>query len=128
MEINGNAWKSMRMHGNQWECMEIHENASKSMRMHGNPWECMGIHGNAWGSMRMHRNPWESMEIHGKFQQALKMAENREKRRFTFFAFLPPYISVSSFPTYPNRLILTRSIDCYQKFFISCPVARYWKI
>ena len=56
---------------------------------------------------------------------ALKVAENHEKLRFMFFAFLPPYIGVSGFPAYPNRLILTRSIDCYQKFFISRPVARY---
>ena len=62
------------------------------------------------------------------FIRALKLAANREKQLFTFFGFLPPYIGVSGSLTYPNRQILTRSIDCYQKFFISCLVARYWKI
>ena len=34
---------------------------------------------------------------------ALKMAENREKLCFTFFAFLPPYIGVSGSLTYAKR-------------------------
>ena len=36
---------------------------------------------------------------------ALKMAENSEKRRFTFFAFLPPYIGVSGSLAYAKGKI-----------------------
>ena len=32
------------------------------------------------------------------FVQVRKVAENREKQLFTFFAFLPPYIGVSGSP------------------------------
>ena len=64
----------------------------------------------------------------GGGQGVFKMAENYEKQLFAFFGFLPPYFGVSGFPAYPKRQILTRSIDWYQKFFISCLVARYWKI
>ena len=59
---------------------------------------------------------------------ALKLLANHEEQLFTFFGFLPPYFVVSGFPAYLKGQILTRSIDWYQKFFISCLVARYWKI
>ena len=60
--------------------------------------------------------------------EALKMAENAEKPGFTFFAFLPPYIGVSSFLVYPQGKNFSRSIDWYRKFFISCLLARYRKL
>ena len=63
-----------------------------------------------------------------KFQQALKLAESREKQVPTFFAFLPPYIVVTGLLAYLKRQILKRSIDSYQKFFISCRLARYWAV
>ena len=55
----------------------------------------------------------------------IKMAANREKRCFAFFAFLPPYVGVSGSPVHLKRQILKRSIESYQKLFISCLVARY---
>ena len=59
------------------------------------------------------------------FIEALKIAENHEKPGFTFFAFLPPYIGVSGSLVSRKRQISMRSIDWYQKFLISCLVARY---
>ena len=53
------------------------------------------------------------------------MAENHEKQCFTFFAFLPPYIGVSSSLVSRMRKITMRSIEWYQKFLISRLVARY---
>ena len=55
----------------------------------------------------------------------LNMAENHEKPRFTFFAFLPPYLGVSGSLVSRKRKSVKRSIDWYQKFLISCPAARY---
>ena len=57
--------------------------------------------------------------------EALKMAENEEKLRFTFFAFLPPYFGVSGLLVSGMRKISMRSIDWYQKFLISWLAARY---
>ena len=59
------------------------------------------------------------------FIGALKMVENYEKQRFTFFAFLPPYFGVSGFLVSGMRKISMRSIDWYQKFLISWLAARY---
>ena len=70
----------------------------------------------------------EDWRMSGGGLGVFKMAENHEKQLFTFWGFLPPYFGVSGFPAYPKRQILTRSIDWYKKFFISCLVARYWKI
>ena len=56
------------------------------------------------------------------------MAENHEKQCFTFFAFLPPYIGVSGSLVSRMRKISMRSIDWYQKFLISCLVARYGRV
>ena len=53
-----------------------------------------------------------------------KMAESDEKRCFTFFAFLPPYIGVSGSPMFLKRWTSTRSIDWYRRFLISCHLAR----
>ena len=53
------------------------------------------------------------------------MAENHEKPSFTFFAFLPPYIGVSSSLVPRNGQISMRSIDWYQKILVSCLAARY---
>ena len=53
------------------------------------------------------------------------MTENHEKPCFTFFAFLPPYFGVSGFFVSGMRRSVTRSIDWYQKFLISCLAARY---
>ena len=72
--------------------------------------------------------PWKSMDILRKIQQVFEMAENAEKPGFTFFAFLPPYIGVSSFLVYPQGKNFSRSIDWYRKFFISCLLARYRKL
>ena len=59
------------------------------------------------------------------FIEVLKIAENLEKQRFTFFAFLPPYIGVSGFLVSRMRKISMRSIDWYREFLISCLAARY---
>ena len=53
--------------------------------------------------MEIRGYPWISMEIKGKFQQTLKMAENREKHRFTGFAFLAPYFGISRSLMYAKR-------------------------
>ena len=53
------------------------------------------------------------------------MQENHEKQYFAFFAFLPPYIGVAGSLVSFMRKISMRSIDWYQKFLISCLVARY---
>ena len=60
--------------------------------------------------------------------RALKLAANREKQLFTCFGFLPPYFGVSASLVVSLDKNLTRSIDPYQKFFISCRLARYSKI
>ena len=52
------------------------------------------------------------------------MDANHDKRCFTFFGFLPPYIGVSGSLVYSKRQILKRAIDWYQKLLISCLVAR----
>ena len=85
----------------------------------------MEVDGYLWKSMEIHGYPWKSMEIRGKFQQALKMIENREKQLFTLFGFLPPYIGILGFLAQPREKNFSRSIDWYQKFFISRLVARY---
>ena len=59
------------------------------------------------------------------YGEAVKMPENPEKQRFTFFAFLPPYIGVSGSLVSRKRKISMRSIDWYQKFLMSHLVARY---
>ena len=43
------------------------------------------------------------VDFHEFFVGALKLAENREKDFFTFFAFLPPYIGVSGSPMFLKR-------------------------
>ena len=53
------------------------------------------------------------------------MRENPENLGFTFFGFLPPYLGVSDSLAYFTRRGLKRSIVSYQKFLISCLVARY---
>ena len=53
------------------------------------------------------------------------MAENLEKQRYTFFAFLPPYTGISGSLVSRMCKISMRSIDWYQKFLLSCLVARY---
>ena len=53
------------------------------------------------------------------------MVENFEKHNFTFLAFLPPYVGVSSSLVSGMRKISMRSIDLYQKFLISWLAARY---
>ena len=57
--------------------------------------------------------------------RCVKLRENPENQSFTFFAFLPPYIGVSDSLAYPIGKNLSRSIDWYKKFLISCLVARY---
>ena len=54
-----------------------------------------------------------------------KLRENPENQGFTFFAFLPPYLCVSDSLAYFKRRGLKRSIVWYEKFLISCLVARY---
>ena len=84
----------------------------------------------AWASTLYRKsleNPRKSTDILWKFQQVVEMAEKAEKPGFTFFAFLPPYIGVSSFLVYPQGKSFSRSIDWYRKFFISCLLARYRK-
>ena len=73
-------------------------------------------------------NPRKTVDILWKFQQVFEMAENARKPGFTFFAFLPPYIGLSSFLVYPKVKNFSRSIDWYRKFFISCLLARYRKL
>ena len=53
------------------------------------------------------------------------MAENLEKQRYTFFAFLPPYTGISGSLVSRMCKISMRSIDWYRKFLISCLVALY---
>ena len=53
------------------------------------------------------------------------MCENNEKQSFTFFACLPPYISVSGSLVSGMGKISMRSIDLYQEFLISWLAARY---
>ena len=60
--------------------------------------------------------------------RALKLADNSEKLRFTFFASLHPYFDISGSLTYAKRQILTSSIVWYQKLLISPRAARYPKI
>ena len=56
--------------------------------------------------------------------QALKMAENPEKRCFTFFAFLPPYIVVSASLVQTGPYGSFFSIAWYQQYFIWHHMAR----
>ena len=56
------------------------------------------------------------------------MLKNHEKQCFTFFAFLPPNFGVSGSLVPGMRKSVTRSIDWYQKFSISCRVALYWTV
>ena len=53
------------------------------------------------------------------------MVENFEKHNFTFLAFLPPYVGVSSSLVSGMRKISMRSIDLYKKFLISWLAVRY---
>ena len=71
---------------------------------------------------------WKMQVFHVFFIRALKLAANREKRVFTFFAFLPSYMPVSGSLVPRKRQILKRSIDWYQKFLSSCRVALYCAI
>ena len=73
------------------------------MDIHGSPWKSMDFLRCSWIFVEIRGNPWKSVEIRGKFQEALKLAENRGKQLFTFFAFLPPYIGVSGSPMYLKR-------------------------
>ena len=71
----------------------------------GFPW----IPWNSIASMEFHGvhgiplSQWISMESLDFRKQALKIAENREKHCFTFFAFLPPYVGVSGSLLYAKR-------------------------
>ena len=68
---------------------------------------------------------WIFVDVHDFFVGALKLAENREKQLFTFFALLPPYIGVSGSLVSRKRKSVKRSIDRCQKFLISRLAARY---
>ena len=57
--------------------------------------------------------------------RALKLLANHETQLLTFFGFLPPYFGVSRSLALFLKLNMTRRIDWYHQFFISCRLARF---
>ena len=97
------------------------------MSVYGHVWPYMAINGHVCPCIAMHGHAWPYMTMHGikiSFRCA-KLRDNPENQGFTFFAFLPPYLGVSDSLAYTKAKNLSRSIDWYKKFLISCLVARY---
>ena len=118
-------WPCMATHGHAWPCMAMHGHAWPYMAMHGHAWPYMAIHGHTWhqkseNRQQISKNPKIKISF-----RCVEFRENPENQSFTFFAFLPPYLDVSDSLAYTKAKNLSRSIDWYKKFLISCLVARY---
>ena len=65
MDMHGNAWKCIEMHGNAMKSRQMQENASKCMELHGNAGKCNAMQGNAGKCKKVHGNALKCMEMQG---------------------------------------------------------------